>query len=204
MSVEPTKRPVCRKSSDRNDVPPEETFVAASTTIPLTTSTSFRSTLKDPGEVGEPTRSRVGSPLIACTMRTAAIAVVSVPVVGSTLRRDDVGEDGFPPSGSRRNRFPDAACSDEYGPRATCNRGLTRTNDVDVCEQPAGIVIENHPGAAGGRAGPRAGIVIENHPGAAGTCAAARTTAERQVVNPSGRACWSPVRSALNVPSTAT
>src|SRR3954469_3053994 len=175
MSVEPTKRPVCRKSSDRNDVPPEETFVAASTTVPLTTSTSFRSTLKDPGEVGEPTRSRVGSPLVACTMRTEAIAVVSVPVVGSTLRRDDVGEDGFPPSGSRRNRFPDAAYSDEYGPRATCNRGLTRTNDVDVCEHRPGMVSENHPG-----------------PGA--PCAAARTTAERQVVNPSARACWSPVR----------
>src|SRR3954471_7531188 len=155
MSAEPTKRPVCRKSSETNDVPPEETFVAASTTVPLTTSTSFRSTLKDPGEVGEPTRSRVGSPLIACTIRTAAIAVVSFPVVGSTLRRDDVGEDGFPPSGSRRNRFPDAAYSDEYGPRATCNPGLTRTNDVDVCEQPAGIAIENHPGAAGTCAAPR-------------------------------------------------
>src|SRR4051812_14530057 len=184
MSAEPTKRPVCRKSSERNDVPPEETFVAASTTVPLTTSTSFRSMLKDPGVVGEPTRSRVGSPLIACTMRTEAIAVVSVPVVGSTLRRDDVGEDGFPPSGSRRNRFPDAACSDEYGPRATCNRGLTRTKDVDVCEQPAGIVIENHPGAAGPLAAPR-------------------TTAGRPGGEPTARACWAPRRRAPNVPPPA-
>src|SRR3954466_14013246 len=149
MSAEPTKRPVCRKSSERNDVPPEETFVAASTTVPLTTSTSFRSMLKDPGVVGEPTRSRVGSPLIACTMRTEAIAVVSVPVVGSTLRRDDVGEDGFPPSGSRRNRLADAAYSEENGPRATGNRGFQGTNDVYVCEQPGAIAIENHPGGAG-------------------------------------------------------
>ena len=127
----------------------------------------------------------MGSPLIVCTMRTPAIAVVSVPVAGSTLRMDEVGEDGFPPSGSRRNRFPEAANSDENGPRATCKRGLTRTKDADVCEQPAGMAIENHPGAAG-------------------TCAAASTTAERQVVNPSGRACSLPVASALNVPSIAT
>src|SRR4051794_26711515 len=137
MSAEPTKSPVWRKSSDRKDVPPEETLLAASATIPVMTSTSFRSTFKDPGEVWEPTRSNVGSPLIACTMRTPAIAVVSVPVARSTLRMDEVGEDGFPPSGSRRNRFPDAANSEENGPRATCKRGLTRTEDADVCEQPA-------------------------------------------------------------------